>query len=349
MEENGEKKVHSHVGREPSGRGFNELTLNNDNLPHNPMINSGAIMCSSLIKPQDVIADRFDHVLAKWKDLSAGRAPGFNNSVYLSEKATADRNFALGYFMKEKNAFPDKTDLEETLQFYFQCCSIEVTAEAHANVAATLANSGICPITDKKLLEPNTAKNCLSLMYSCGMYDFSGEFAFSVGLPAKSGVSGALVIVIPNVMGIVVWAPPLDVHGNSVKGIDFCQRLIKQFNFHNFDDIIQTAVKMDPRQEKYDDILNSVNSLCLAASQGDLNEVKRLHATGINLDDADYDGRTAIHLAASDGHEHVIKYFIDSGININPKDRWGGTPLSDAIQTKNKAVIDLLKEHGGTQ
>ena len=102
------KKVHSHIGREPSGRGFNELTLNKDGLPHNPMINAGAIMACSLIRPDLNISDRFDYVLSKWKQLSGNKNPGFNNSIYLSEKQTADRNFALGYFMKENHAFPEK-------------------------------------------------------------------------------------------------------------------------------------------------------------------------------------------------------------------------------------------------
>ena len=92
--------------------------------------------------------------------------------------------------MKENNAFPEGTNLHEILEFYFQCCSIEITCSDHANVAGTLANAGICPITRERVFSAEITKNCLSLMYSCGMYDFSGEFAFSVGLPAKSGVSG---------------------------------------------------------------------------------------------------------------------------------------------------------------
>merc|ERR1711970_699229 len=103
-----------------------------------------------------------------------------------------------------------------------------------AVIAATFANAGICPVSDKKIFAPGTVQNCLSLMYSCGMYDFSGELAFTVGLPAKSGVSGALMIVIPNVMGIAVWSPRLDSMGNSVQGVDFCTELVKRFNFHNY-------------------------------------------------------------------------------------------------------------------
>ena len=226
LEEFGTNKVHNHVGREPSGKSFNELTLNEKGIPHNPMINSGAIMTCSMIKPKLNIADRFDYVLETWRRLSGGSYIGFNNSVYLSEKQTADRNFALGYFMRENKAFPEKTNLLETLEFYFQCCSIELNSKAMANIAATLANVGISPLTQEEVFTPSTVKNCLSLMGSCGMYDFSGEFSFKIGLPAKSGVSGVVILVIPNVMGICIWSPRLDSLGNSVRGLDFCTELV---------------------------------------------------------------------------------------------------------------------------
>ena len=102
VEENGMEKVHSHVGHEPSGKSFAALTLNSKGLPHNPLINSGAIMCNSLIKSEASTADRFDHVLQTWKAGCNSQDVSFNNPVYLSERETADRNFALAYFMREK-------------------------------------------------------------------------------------------------------------------------------------------------------------------------------------------------------------------------------------------------------
>lgn len=111
LEEHGVTNVHRHVEREPSGRGFNELSLTTNGLPHNPMINSGAIMTTSLLRSRDELADRFDHVAETWHRLSGYSRVGFNNSVYLSERRTADRNFALGYFMREHEAFPEGTDL----------------------------------------------------------------------------------------------------------------------------------------------------------------------------------------------------------------------------------------------
>lgn len=235
LEERGTKVIHRYVGHEPSGAGFNELTLNSRGVPHNPMLNAGAIMTCSLIGKGMKAADRFESVFECLQELAGSSPAGFNNSVFLSERRTADRNYALGYFMREHRAFPPGTHLEDILEFYFQCCSLELNAEGMANVAASLATGGVCPETKKRVFDPSTVKYCLSLMSTCGMYDFSGEFAFRIGLPAKSGVSGAIMIVVPNVMGICVYSPKLDGLGNSVRGIEFCNKLVERFNFHSFD------------------------------------------------------------------------------------------------------------------
>ncbi len=344
LEEHGEEKVHQHIGREPSGIGFNGLVLNSKGLPHNPMINAGAIMAGSLVKPKLDMADRFDFVLDTWTNLSGNIKAGFNNAVYLSERQTADRNFSLGYFMRENKAFPENTNLIDTLEFYFQCCSIEVTSEAMAVTAATLANAGICPTTGNSVLQPDTVKNCLSLMASCGMYDFSGEFAFTIGLPAKSGVTGGLMVVIPNLMGICIWSPRLDELGNSVRGIEFCKELVSTFNFHNFDSLTNgQSQKQDPRLQRNQSRIDNVISLCWAAYEGDLLEIQHLVARGININEADYDGRTAMHLAASEGHSKVIEFLLSKGGITNPKDRWGNTPLDDALKGNHQDVIRLLE------
>ncbi|MBX9949348.1 MAG: glutaminase A [Candidatus Obscuribacterales bacterium] len=251
LEEQGEDVVHSYVGREPSGKTFNELTLNAKGLPHNPMINAGAIMCGALIKKGGAASDRFDFVMEKWKTAAGGQKIGFNNAVYLSERQTADRNFALGYFMREKKAFPPDVELLDVLEFYFQCCSIETTTKSMAIIASTLANGGICPMTGVQVFSPGHVKNCLSLMLSCGMYDFSGEFAFTVGIPAKSGVSGAIMLAVPNVGGIAVWSPLLDELGNSVRGVEFCKRLVSRFKFHTFDSMLGLGDdRIDPRRKR---------------------------------------------------------------------------------------------------
>ncbi len=344
LEELGEEKVHEHVGREPSGQSFNELTLNHKGLPHNPLINAGAIMCCSLIEREKDMADRFDKVSKTWSQLCGNRPLHFNNAVYLSERATADRNFALAYFMRENDAFPPKTELTQTLEFYFQCCSIESSAADLAIATATLANTGTNPLTGDVIFQPHTVQNCLSLMLSCGMYDFSGEFAFRIGLPAKSGVSGVLLLVIPNVMGICIWSPRLDQHGNSVRGVEFCERLVEKFSFHHYDSLVGNSNKINPRaMAKETQVSRMVNAI-YAASNGDIEELCRLYSEGLDLNLADYDGRTPLHLAAAEGQVEVIKFLIELEVDLQPTDRWGGTPIDDAEKGGHKEIMDLITQ-----
>jgi glutaminase len=282
-----------------------------------------------------------------WRRLCGGRRPGFNNAVYLSERQTADRNFALGYSMRESGAFRPGIELLATLEFYFQSCSIEVDAQMLAVAAASLANTGVCPLTDEPVFTPGTVQSCLSLMSSCGMYDFSGEFAFTIGLPAKSGVSGALMLVVPGLMGICIWSPRLDEHGNSVRGIEFCRKLVAAYNVHVFDSLVTRrgrSAKRDPRRKKNQAQIEAVVALTWAASQGDLNEVRSLLAGGVEPGTADYDGRTALHLAAAEGQLEVVQYLLASGTDPQPVDRWGGTPLSDAEANGHTQVVELIRQ-----
>ncbi|PRP97385.1 Glutaminase [Enhygromyxa salina] len=345
LEEHGAEHVHRYIGREPSGRGFNELSLDSDGKPHNPMINSGAIMACALLQRGQELADRFEFVLDSIRRIAGGRKVGFSNSVYLSERRSADRNFALGYLMREHKAFPEGTQLIEILEFYLQCCSVEATAEVMAVVAATLANAGVCPTSGLRQFKPATVQNCLSLMSSCGMYDFSGEFAFTVGLPAKSGVSGAIIGVVPNVLGFCCWSPRLDEHGNSVRGLDFCRRLVQAYNFHAFDNLTGMSEKKDPRLTRAQNFADDAGQVTWAASFGDLKGIRQLVARGVDLERGNFDSRTALHLAAAEGHLEVVEYLLNLGVDPQPVDRFGNTPLDDATREGHEPVIELLT-HG---
>ncbi len=346
LEQHGEDYVHRFVGREPSGLNFNELALGQDGEPHNPMINAGAIICSSMIRPDLDVAGRFDALLEVWTALCGKEKVHFNNAVYQSERNTADRNFALGYYMREHGSFPEDTDMLETLELYFQSCSIELNVEMLSVLAATLANGGVCPITGDRVLRTKNVQHCLSLMLSCGMYDYSGEFAFSVGLPAKSGVSGAMIVVVPNVMGLALWSPRIDTRGNPVRCIEFCKELVDRFSFHNYDIFTEISEKRDPRISRVREKAR-VGSLIWAASKGDHGAVHRFVVRGFDQDEGDYDGRTALHLAAAEGRDMVVSYLLDNGATVNPVDRWGRTPLDDAIRHGHGTVAGLLRAGGG--
>ena len=171
--------------------------------------------------------------------------------------------------MRESGSFPEDTHIEDTLSLYFQACSVTVNCQTMASIAATLANNGTSPVSHKKVLDGDTVQDCLSLMYMCGMYDFSGQFAFEIGLPAKSGVSGCLFVVIPNQMGICIWSPRLDDCGNTVRGIEFCRKLIDKIDCHIFHNVVQANVNMNKKV-----VLSQ--SLIEAASKNDLSQIKKI-------------------------------------------------------------------------
>ncbi|KAM6129800.1 glutaminase kidney isoform, mitochondrial isoform 2-T2 [Pterocles gutturalis] len=317
----GTEYVHRYVGKEPSGLRFNKLFLNEDDKPHNPMVNAGAIVVTSLIKQGANNAEKFDYVMQFMNKMAGNEYVGFSNATFQSERESGDRNFAIGYYLKEKKCFPEGTDMVAILDFYFQLCSIEVTCESASVMAATLANGGFCPITGERVLSPEAVRNTLSLMHSCGMYDFSGQFAFHVGLPAKSGVAGGILLVVPNVMGLMCWSPPLDKMGNSVKGIHFCHDLVSLCNFHNYDNLRHFAKKLDPRREGGDQRVKSVINLLFAAYTGDVSALRRFALSGMDMEQRDYDSRTALHVAAAEGHVDVVKFLLEAcKVNPFPKD-----------------------------
>lgn len=173
LEQNGEDKVHEFIGREPSGAPFAAFTLNSENKPHNPLISTGGIVACSLIQPTDDPSSRFGSVFDCISQMAGGSKIGFHQRIYLSEKAYADRNRALAYFMRGHGTPGlEGNRIHEVLEFYFQCCSIACNTKDMSIIAATLANGGKCPITNKRVLSSSAVRHCLSLLYSCGMYDY---------------------------------------------------------------------------------------------------------------------------------------------------------------------------------
>lgn len=223
---------HDKVGVEPTGDPFNSIVkLETKTRPFNPFINAGAITVASCIDGKDS-DEKFDRFLALVRKLCGNEEITLNESVYLSEKATGDRNRALAYYLKASGIL--EGNVEECLDFYFKMCSVNVTAVDIAQMSAVLANHGICPSSKEVLIEPHSAKAIRALMLTCGMYDGSGEFAMTVGFPAKSGVGGGIAASLVDRMGIGVFGPSLDEKGNSIGGIKILEYLSQKLDFNLF-------------------------------------------------------------------------------------------------------------------
>ena len=167
--------------------------------------------------------------------MAGGETIGFNNSIFLAEREHADRNFALAYQLKEYGCFPEGTNIKDCLDLWYQCCSMEVTCETVSVIGSTLANGGTAPITGNSILKPEAVRDVLSLLHSCGFYESSGYFAFKLGIPGKTSVTGSMMMVLPNVLGICLWSPPLDRYGNSCKGQYFMETMKETFTFHDYE------------------------------------------------------------------------------------------------------------------
>jgi len=231
LEDRGEDHVLSRIGVEPSGDAFNAISLKpGSGSPFNPMINAGAIAtCGQILKTGgESRIQRITNYLSR----CAGGQLEIDEEVYRSESLTGHRNRAIGWMLRNFSIIDE--DPHEILETYFQQCSLRVTCADLAVMGATLANQGFNPITGERAIAHEYVDNVLGVMASCGMYDWSGEWIYRVGLPAKSGVGGGILAVLPGQLGIGVFSPPLDEQGNSARGIRVCMDLARELSLHMF-------------------------------------------------------------------------------------------------------------------
>jgi len=232
LETHGREAVLERVGVAPTGDPFNSIVLD-ENPPRapNPMVNAGAIAITDLVEGRD-IDERVDTVRAMYERY-LGRRPEIDHDVWASERATGNHNRAIAYLMLSHGIVDDR--VEETLDLYFAQCSVLVTTVDLAMIAATIANHGVHPISGEQVVRRDVTRDLLTVALSCGMYDYAGEWAYSVGIPAKSGVGGGIMGMLPGVGGIAVFSPRLDSHGNSVRGLRVFEELSARFELHVFD------------------------------------------------------------------------------------------------------------------
>ena len=215
-------KIWSSVGREPSGNPFNSLVQleHEHGIPRNPFINAGALVITDRLidlydRPKEAILD-FVRRLTGNDDIY------FDHPIARSEREHADRNMALAYFMKSFGNIHN--DVNTLLDVYCSQCSISMSCIDLARAFRFLANEGVNPVDGEQILTPSQAKRLGAVMLTCGFYDESGDFAFRVGMPGKSGVGGGVVAYIPRNLVIATWSPELDPHGNSLIGIETLER-----------------------------------------------------------------------------------------------------------------------------
>lgn len=223
--DNGVEFVSSKVGVEATGKPFDAINVSAHKLDSknlNPMVNMGAILMCSLIKG-DTYKEKFERVLELTRRLAGNPDIEVDEAVYESEKAWGSKNRALAYLLKSYGMLHD--DVEEVLECYFRACSIKVNCKDLANIGYVFANHGRLPGCDEKIIPPNYTRYVNAILMTCGMYDGSGEFAIRVGVPAKSGVGGGIMVAVPNRMGIGIYSPMIDEKGNSVAGIKVLEKL----------------------------------------------------------------------------------------------------------------------------
>jgi glutaminase len=232
LEAHGRDHVLERVGVEPSGDAFHSIVFDErNNRPYNPMVNAGALVTTDLVEGADT-AEQLKLILGTLRHYAGNENLKVDESIFASEMRSADRNRATAYLMRSYGMISQ--DVEENLALYLRQCSVCVTTRDLAVMGATLANGGVNPTTGDQALTPRYARDVLSVMHTCGMYDFAGQWAYQIGIPAKSGVSGGILAVVPGKGGIGVFSPGLDGHGNSVRGIKVCEEISERLGLHIF-------------------------------------------------------------------------------------------------------------------
>lgn len=228
--DNGLDKVLEKVGLEGTDEPFNSFVkLDSPNItkPANPMINAGAIVVTSLIKEDG--STRFDRIIDFVRFITDNDSIGYNEEVYLSEKATGSRNRAMAYLMHNKGILDG--DVEEVLDTYFKQCSIEIDVVDLARIGKFISE-GCKGLELSEMSNKELTTLLKGILLTCGMYDYSGRYAIEVGIPTKSGVSGGLMGVVPGNRGVGIYSPALDIHGNSIAGLGIIKSLSKELELN---------------------------------------------------------------------------------------------------------------------
>ena len=287
LADRGFERVLEKVGVEPSGEPFNEISLEDGSgRPLNPMINAGAITTHSLVGTETMNpAERMERVISGLSAF-AGRSLDVDEAVYSSEIEHAHRNLAIAHMLRSHDILTENP--AGVVEGYTRQCSLLVTVQDLAMMAATLANYGIQPVTGEQVVPKTVVRQVLSVMFTCGMYNAAGDWATQVGIPAKSGVGGGIIGAVPGQLGLATFSPRLDVHGNSVRGVSLFERFSSDMGMHvmNIPTVARSAIRANYRigsGEKITQVIQLQGRIRFAGAERVIREIVDTHYTGTRI------------------------------------------------------------------
>ena len=287
LADRGFERVLDKVGVEPSGEPFNEISLEDSSgRPLNPMINAGAITTHSLVGTETMNrAERMERVISGLSAF-AGRSLDVDEAVYSSEIEHAHRNLAIAHMLRSHDILTENPT--GVVEGYTRQCSLLVTVQDLAMMAATLANYGIQPVTGEQVVPKTVVRQVLSVMFTCGMYNAAGDWATQVGIPAKSGVGGGIIGAVPGQLGLATFSPRLDVHGNSVRGVSLFERFSSDMGMHvmNIPTVARSAVRANYRigsGEKITQVIQLQGRIRFAGAERVIREIVDTHYMGTRI------------------------------------------------------------------
>ena len=287
LADRGFEKILDKVGVEPSGEPFNEISLEDSSgRPLNPMINAGAITTHSLVGTETMNpAERMERVISGLSAF-AGRSLDVDEAVYSSEIEHAHRNLAIAHMLRSHDILTENPT--GVVEGYTRQCSLLVTVQDLAMMAATLANYGIQPVTGEQVVPKTVVRQILSVMFTCGMYNAAGDWATQVGIPAKSGVGGGIIGAVPGQLGLATFSPRLDVHGNSVRGVSLFERFSSDMGMHvmNIPTVARSAIRANYRigsGEKITQVIQLQGRIRFAGAERVIREIVDTHYTGTRI------------------------------------------------------------------
>mmetsp|Transcript_20900 Transcript_20900/g.53964 ORF Transcript_20900/g.53964 Transcript_20900/m.53964 type:complete len:611 (-) Transcript_20900:320-2152(-) len=382
-EQYGAEKLRQLVSNRPSARDANTFSVDDKGRPHNPYLTSGALALASLFTEESSDSGtRFEKWTSRISTLSGRKKPNFSQTTFLRLRDEWMIVKALASFLKAKGKVPKKTDPTDVADFYFQTLSVELHLEDLACIAATFANRGVNPLTRERALSEEVVDVTLPRLYAYGMNNFTGTWMFDVGVPAIASGSGHLLLIIPGVMGVAIWSPPLNEQGVSLKGFELAKTYVSHHGFHlhlmkseEEDDKMAALERRNRRSKKAFELrrpsvaFGSVSAQRKEAEQfppniaksvmqeqallakifvcireGDVVKMRKLVGKLVNKNTADYDRRTALHVACVVGSVPCVEALLDLGLSPIVEDRWGNTPYDEAKLHHQEDVCSMLEE-----